>query len=191
MKKFLIIIGIFLFQNIVFWDFNLVVENEKIGISENFQLKINIDEKNNSKSWNKKIEIVWIEKFDVLWQSHQSKFSNINWKITSLQVLILTLRPKEKWEFELWPVKILWSDEKIFSNKVKIFVDWEKNFLWNNWNFVKNKNLEKILKNDLKDEKIDFEKNNLLFQFISFLILFFWLLFFQRSNLINFFKKNK
>jgi len=38
---------------------------------------------------------------------------------------------------------------------------------------VKNKNLEKILKNDLKDEKIDFEKNNLLFQFISFLILFF------------------
>lgn len=188
---------------------NIDTENNKIDINENVRLNISIesDELSDIKMWN----IKWLyENFDVVWQS-QSQWSSTqvviqNWKTeekTSISHrLTLELKPKKKWNYEIWPASIFNWSWKIETNSIKIEVSWDKLFVNGNhlqvptWN---NSKVQTQVPQENKDETLNFEKeiekkqfndsqNLILFLIIS-LSVWVWIYFIiynaKRKNVVS------
>lgn len=142
-KLFIFLVWISLFINTFAFSTNLQIDKEKANINDQINLKLTIS---SEKWWQIQIdEIKWIEKFDIISKSQSSNFSSINWNVTSNINMNFVLVPKQKWTFEIWPVVINDTKQKVETNKVKIEISWDKIFLnWNQNNII---NLPKINNN--------------------------------------------
>jgi hypothetical protein len=111
----------------------------------------------------------------------------LNWKTeTKTSVshkLTLELKPKKKWNYEIWPANIKSWSWKIETNSVKIEVTWDKLFVnnnhlkiptWNNTPQIQNtqqKNDDENIDFTKDIEKEKFEDNNTKYLFLLTLIL--------------------
>lgn len=191
---------------------NLTVDNNKIDINDYIKLNISIE---TSTWWSIWInDIAWIEwNFDIVWQSQSqsssSQVSILNWKTETKTVtqysIVLELKAKNKWIYEIWPANVVWWSEKIKTNSVKVEVTWDKLFV--NWNHLKinknnNNSQNSFINNQKYDEIIDFWKNmkkrnfdddeSLYILIIVLLIIWAWLyLIIKKDKKNNLLTKNK
>lgn len=175
---------------------NLTVDNNKIDINDYLRLNIIIETNTWWNIWVEKIN--WLEEnFDIVWQS-QSQSNNsqttiINWKtqdqISIYYNIILELKAKKKWSFEIWPVNITEWNKKIKTNSVKVEITWDKLFMngnhlkipqgynwpWNNQSKIQNNsNLTDEIENFSNwVEKKDFKNSKTLYLFLTILVIVF------------------
>ena len=72
--------------------------------------------------------IKWIENFNIVWQSQSQSSStsivSINWKTQQKTIttynITLSLKPKNSWEFTLWPTIVSINNKIYKSNSIKI-----------------------------------------------------------------------
>ena len=194
-KKILIFIWLFLLfiANIFAFDANLKVDKTNLDINDVLNLRVEL---NSTEWWEIAIkQIKWLENFDLISQSQSQSSSSsvvvVNWKTQSETKttinLDLILKPKTKWDFEIWPAILSKGKEEIKTNKIEIKVssNWVLLNTKNNikvqkniWNSI-TKNIWNSWKNNVLDEEIEtydnVEKKN--FWNYSILILFIVILF--------------
>jgi len=128
--KFTIFISLFiwLLSNIFAFDANLQLDKSKTNINDYINLRVEI---NSTEWWEIWItNIKWLENFDLISQSQSQSSSTsmviINWKTQnktkSIINLDLTLKPKKKGEFVLWPATLEAGTWKVLTNTVKVKV---------------------------------------------------------------------
>jgi hypothetical protein len=102
----------------------LNTDKNQVDIQDIVELRIDIELENQTESV--QIEIPGIDDFMVLWQSESQSTTSINWVSSQNFVLVLTLKWRGSWTYELWPIRI-WDLE---SNIQTIEVTWEQVFIW-------------------------------------------------------------
>jgi len=170
MKKILLNFTIFislfiwLISNIFAFDANLQLDKSETNINDYINLRVEI---NSTEWWEIWItDIKWLENFDLISQMQSQKSHSemvvVNWK-TKLDMvntvnLDLTLKPKSKWEFVLWPATLEAGTWKVLTNTVKVKVWWDNLFINSN---VSNNTNQKQLNNlwQKKDSKIETYNN--------------------------------
>ena len=164
--KFTIFISLFiwLLSNIFAFDANLQLDKSKTNINDYINLRVEI---NSTEWWEIWItNIKWLENFDLISQSQSQSSSTsmviINWKTQnktkSIINLDLTLKPKKKGEFVLWPATLEAGTWKVLTNTVKVKV-WGDNLFINSnvANSVNQKQLNNLWQK--KDSKIETYNN--------------------------------
>ncbi|MDD5770100.1 MAG: BatD family protein [Candidatus Gracilibacteria bacterium] len=135
-KLFIFLVGISLFINTFAFSTNLQIDKEKANINDQINLKLTIS---SEKGGQIQIdEIKGIEKFDIISKSQSSNFSSINGNVTSNINMNFVLVPKQKGTFEIGPVVINDTKQKVETNKVKIEISGDKIFLNGNQNNIIN-----------------------------------------------------
>ena len=215
--KYLIVWVILLFfslQNVFAITARIVIENKSVDIGDFVKLRLELE---SNKWWEIKIwEIKWLDKFELVWQA-QSQSSSVNTIIVNWETkaetktvhyLDLTLKPKEKWEFILWPAKIIDWTEQLQTNEVKINITWDKLFINNNhlpvWNNQNNKktyenkdiDISKDDEDDFENDiiKKDFTSNSDMLYILLWLVAIFWLIIYfilkNNKGLLEEFREN-
>lgn len=213
-----VIITLSFSQSFALSSASLSIDKQNIDINDNVILNIVIK----SDWWSEILikDIKWMENFEVVSQS-QSQSSNsqlevINWKTESKteisHTLSLKLQAKVKWEFEIWPAKIVEWTWTLDTNSVKLEVEGTKLFInWSNsqqnqinsqnpTNLNSKNNTQTISspnneENKIEDfwesnEKLIFDNNNILYLFLIILILTsIWFYFLLRNS--SFFVSDK
>lgn len=160
-KISLILFFFFSFFWIVFaWnklEVNLETDKKEINFWENLQLKITIKQIWENNINLQDLSLSWIENFSVEWQSSSTSMEIINNDAKSISSIIYDLKPKNTWNFIIWPALIkIWT--WIYqTNKIDIKV-------LSSW-VSQNQNTE--------ESKIDNNKSNLNFILIWILIFLF------------------
>ncbi len=154
---------------------NLEISDSKIWIWESFTLKASLELWDQNDIWD--INIAWLEKFNLLWNSSSIRMQTINWETKWIYDIEIKLQAIEKGNFEIWPVEIEHWDKKNISNKVLVEV-WDKLNSWiNSQNSNIQNNEDSNFMTDINDNIWQKDFNfNLYFWF--FLILGFFLLFY-------------
>jgi hypothetical protein len=168
MKKillnFVICVSLFIWflSNIFAFDANLQLDKTEVNINDYINLRVEISSTEWWEIWITNIE--WLEKFDLISQSQSQSSSTsmviINWKTQSETKstinLDLTLKPKNKWEFTIWPAVLEEWTWKVLTNTVKVKVWWDNLFINNNHLNTNNKiNSSLQQKNINKDTEIE------------------------------------
>jgi len=195
-KMFLFIwLFIWLISNIFAFDANLQLDKSETNINDNINLRVEI---NSTKWWQIWItNIKWLENFDLISKSQSQSSSTsmivINWKTQnktkSTINLDLTLKPKKKWEFVLWPAVLEAGSWKILTNTVKIKVWWDNLFINSNVSNGTNQkqinNLwqqrESKIETYNKVEKRSFDNSRDLY-LLLIILLFTWIGFYILNN---------
>ena len=137
--------------------------------------------------------ITWIENFDILRRSSSSSIQIINWVRNTNVNFILSLLPKNSWNFILWPayiknwniksnflnIKIISSQESI-NNKLKDNKNDTQNITWKSYeksDKIDKSNQELYDINDIEGVKQFFPKNLLFYPIILFLFFLIFYLF--------------
>lgn len=129
MKKIFTILFLFFFYPVFAYEAEISVNNEKVLLSDNFKLSINIKNVDNLEEIQIS-KINWIDNFEVLWTNQSNRvFSQskvVNGKIEEQRETVtlfeFILKPKNIWEFSLWPISFDNWVEKKDTNIVKINV---------------------------------------------------------------------
>lgn len=131
MKKIftILILFLFFFYPVFAYEAEISVNNEKVLLSDNFKLSINIKNVDNLEEIQIS-KINWIDNFEVLWTNQSNRvFSQskvVNGKIEEQRetttLFEFILKPKNIWEFSLWPISFDNWVEKKDTNIVKINV---------------------------------------------------------------------
>lgn len=204
MNKLLKIVFVFVFfsfTNIVSASFytNLKLDKKEVALDDSFHLIIKV-----TWSWNiDNVTARWIDEFSIFWKKESKSITVINWKREENLNIIFTLKPKNKWDFELWPVVLRtnWKDN-IWKEILSLNV-WDKS--------VKADIIKEEIKKEIKETKIienkpivksddsevkkespnelnDIDKNKSLFSwfnfFYVFVILFFIIFYFVINYLL-------
>lgn len=211
-KKILIFIWLFLLfiTNTFAFDANLKVDKTNLDINDVLNLRVELS---STEWWEIAIkQIKWLEKFNLISQSQSQSSSSsvvvVNWKTQSQTKttinLDLILKPKNKWDFEIWPAILSKGKEEIKTNKIEIKVssNWvllntQKNIkvqknIWNSvttniWNFWKNNVLDKEIETYDNVEKKNFWNYSILILFIVILfITLIWFYFiFKKKDILQ------
>jgi len=195
--KFTIFIWLFvwLISNIFALDANLQLNKLETNINDNINLRVEI---NSTEWWEIWItNIKWLENFDLISQSQSQSSSTsmavINWKTQnktkSTINLDLTLKPKSKWEFVLWPATLEVGTWKVLTNTVKVKVWGDNLFIHSNVaNSTNHKQLNNLwqqkdskIKTYSKIEKRNFDNSRDLY-LLLIILLFIWTGFYILNN---------
>lgn len=87
-----------------------------VGLSETFQVDIVLNASEVSPD-SVRIELPWIESFDIFSRGQSENYSNINGEIQRTMLYSLVLSPLSKWDFTLWPVLVSTNTEEIVDDE--------------------------------------------------------------------------
>ncbi len=186
---------IFFISKIFAFNASLQLNKSEININDYVNLRVEISSTQWWEIWI--IDIKWLDNFDLISQSQSQNSStnivSVNWKIqnetkTTIN-LDLTLKPKVKWEFTLWPATLEWNWWEVLTNSVKIKVWWDSLFVNSNQNKINNLWIQNNPQKDIKIETYnDIEKRNfdnnddLYLLLIILLITWIWLYLLNKNN---------
>lgn len=186
------ILCIIMFLNIwitkAYFDWNINIDKKNIDINETINLNISIK---TDIWWNIEIsEIKWLDNFDIIWQSQSQSSSTqveiINWKSETKtfisHILELTLRPKSKWDFEIWPASIKNWNNEIVTNSIKVKVSWDKIFIQPNQNINNIQNITPKNNDNYNEIKIKKEDYTPYFLVLIMIILSFIIYYIIKKN---------
>ena len=195
--KLFIIIWLFttLIWNTFAFESTLKVDKKEVALNDYINLTLDISSYEWWQVWIKNIK--WIENFDIINKGQSQKSSSsvviINWKTEtktkSIINLNFTLKPKVKWEFNIWPAILEKDKQEVTTNIVSVKVWWkslnpntvQNNSIINLWNNINNKT--DTIKNI---EKKEFYDKWIYLLIIVLLITWAWYYFLlKKNNIIN------
>ena len=123
---FILWIWLFFISSIVYAEssIRLNIDKQEIDVQEIVELRVDISLENQTNS----VEIVipGVDDFIILWQSQSQSVTNSNWVISQNFVFLLSLKWREAWDYEIWPINI----GNISSNTLDLKITWEQIFIW-------------------------------------------------------------
>ena len=127
MKKYLAYIIFLLFFGVSFaQQITLDATSKEVDVNDSFSVIVSLVDA--PQNW--RVEITWIDQFEVLGQSTANTLQVINWERQQATELQLQLRAKDPWEYVVWPAFVQWRND-IASNLLELKITWEKLFV--NW----------------------------------------------------------
>jgi len=120
---FLIVLWVLFVPQYLFANSQIDIETSQkdVKVWESFVITISLNDFDSQ--WNQlQISLPWIEEFNIFSQSSEQRFQSINGETQSVTQYKLSLTPKQPWNYELWPVQIIWEDTMRDNEKINIQV---------------------------------------------------------------------
>jgi len=189
-KVAIFILIFFFWLSSVFAETQIILKSSdtQINIDESLNIELQIILDWELKGWN--IAILWLNEFKQLGTKNGSSYSNINWKISNMQTITISLAPYSTGSFIVWPA-VIWSGTgEIKSNTIEVEVldikKEESSIIWKS-NEEDNWSLDEKEEENIKNEWIIYDyhilwKFNYYFIFIIFLLIIISLYFVDKYN---------